>query len=117
VKRLLALLFIFLASPGFAAVCTITEHKNLYILPNGLVTPLPDDPYRRQSVTYTTTAATANAFGNATKYIGISCNALAHYKMAVSPTAINTDTIIPNGVQIYIPVTRGDKIAFYDGTS
>ncbi len=116
-KRLFILILVLLAAPSWGAICTITEHKDLYVLPSGHRTPMPDDPYRRQSVTYTTSTASAIAFGTATKYIGVSCNALAHYSMATSPTATASDTIIPASVLVFFPVTAGEKIAFYDGSS
>ena len=116
-KFLLVVILLIVSAPSWSAVCTITEHRDLYRLPSGLITPMPDAPYRRQAVTYTTSTQAANAFSNATNYVGITCNALAHYKMSSSPTAIATDTIIPANATVYFPITRGDKIAFYDGSS
>ena len=116
-RKLLAIVLLFAASPGFAAICSVSEHRSLYMLPNGMVTPMPDKPNRTHSVTYTTSTATSTAFATQTTYIGVSCTATAYYAMATSPTAVATNLIIPADTLVYFPVTAGDKIAFYDGTS
>lgn len=117
-KRLVLMVALLLtAAPGFAAICTVTEHIGLFILPNGTVTPMPDIPIRTYAVTYTSSTASSNAWHNQTTYIGITCTALAHYLMGADPTADAGDTIIPAGEHLYIPVVAGQKIAFYDGTT
>lgn len=69
-----------------------------------------------QSVTYTTTAASA-AFGEQTKLIRVIADADAHLSFGAAPTATVANMRITADTSEYFGVKPGQKVAAYDGTS
>ena len=82
--------------------------------------PIPKYPaVARQSVTYTTSVATTNAFNGKTRFIAFIADAKAHFAIAAAPTAAATSEWIPADTWHEVGVEPGSalKIAFYDGSS
>lgn len=119
--RLLAIfLLLLMAGPSFAATCVVTEHSLLPRDRNGQIAQIPTfPPVTIQTVTYTTSTATGNAFGDSTRYIGIICDAKAHFEVAAegAAAAVVTDPWLPADTWLFINVPGGAEIAFYDGSS
>lgn len=72
----------------------------------------------RQSVTYTTSTATASAFNGRTTYIGFITTGKAHFALAASPTATTSFEWVPADTWHFISVEPGSglKIAFIEGS-
>lgn len=117
-KQLIVLLTLLLSMPANAVVCYVTQHKNLFQLPNGLYTGMPDSPVDEWSIDFTTDEDGPRVFRNATVYVGITCTATAYIAMGASnPTATAASRMIPANITVYFPVTPGYEISFYDGSS
>lgn len=68
----------------------------------------------------TTSAAVSNAFQATTKIVRIVVTGgNAHFRFASSPTAVATDALAIDGVEVWRAVPEGEsyKVAFYDGSS
>ena len=117
-KRIIPVaLLLFLDFPAFGATCKISEYTNLVVDTSGRTVPVAKEPAPvEQTVTYTTTTASA-AFGAATKFIRVICDAKAHFKVASAPTATANSPYLAADSKEYFGVDAADKIAFYDGSS
>ena len=70
---------------------------------------------RTQTVTYTTTAATAAAFSDACSHVAISASAAAHIKFGSAPEATTSDMRLEAGVVYMFCVSGpGLKVAAID---
>lgn len=119
-KLLLTLALLAFHQAASAVVCVVTEHRDLPRDANGQVMQVPNfPPVATQSVDFTASEATANAFSGGTYYIGIICDAKAHFEVDVeaSATATATHPWVPADTWFFIEVPPGYEIAFYDGTT
>lgn len=73
-------------------------------------------PHVEQSVTFTTSAASA-AFHERTKVIRVIADAKAHLSFGASPTATASNRYIAADSAEYFQIIPGQKVAAYDGTS
>ncbi len=96
----------------------ISEYSNLVPDESGRVVAVPAEPAITQVVTYTTTNPSA-ALNAATRFVRIVCDAKAHFKVALVPTADANDPYVAADSPEYFGVPKNSdyKVAFYDGSS
>lgn len=99
------------------ATAKISEYKEMPIDVSGDTVRVASEPsIATQSVTFTTSTASA-AFKEQTKFIRVICDAKAHFDVGASPSANADSPYFPVDIPEYFGVRKGQKIAFYDGTS
>lgn len=92
----------------------ITEFRQLGEDVQGRSVPVAKWPAnRKQTLTYTTTAASA-AFKSGTKFIRIVSATACHYNVGDAPLAAVTDALLPANTVEIIGVQPSDKIAAVD---
>ena len=100
------------------ATATVAEFKDMGDAKDGKPQIAQFPPLVTQTaVTYTSSAQSA-AFGSDTMYVLLTTNtAGANYKVGTNPTATANDPWLGPNSFIFIGVTAGDKVAFYDGST
>lgn len=102
-------------APAWAAKCVVTEHRALPRDATGQVMQVPAfPPVRTQAVNFTSSSQ-SDPFSDATYYIGIVCNATAHFVVGSNPTATADSPWITTDTWLFLEVPPGARIAFYDG--
>jgi hypothetical protein len=117
-KVLLALGLSAFALPAFAVnTCYVTEYARVVEDDAGKTVPVASTIQTTQSVVYTTSTAVTNAFSQSTTFVRIICTATAYFAFGASPTATAASPYLPANTVEYFGVTKGQKVAFYDGSS
>ena len=68
------------------------------------------------AVATTSTAVASSAFGGQTYQIRIAATGACFYKVDASPTAANTDALLPANWVEYVKVTPGQKVSVFSAT-
>ena len=68
------------------------------------------------AVATTSTAVSSSAFSSQTYQIRVAATAAYFYKIDASPTAANTDALLPANWVEYVKVTPGQKISCFSPT-
>lgn len=116
----IALFALLVCSTAHAGNCYVMEFQRMILDSNGSPVPVANlDPGNAptQKIAYTT-ASLSGAFGSATRFVRVICDAKAFFKITnASVPATANDAYIPPDSAEYFGVTPGWRLSFYDGTS
>lgn len=119
-KKLTALLLLFVSIPAFSAECAIDELKTIRGDINGRDIPVGNYaepagvPITTQAVATITATEQSAAFGAAVQIIRVICDAKMFFVIGQNPAATTSSSWVAANAREYFGVEAGLKIAFCD---
>ena len=98
------------------ALVWIAYSDQLPVQPGGMLAPVADLTGNIDKFTFSTSVA-STAIPTGMNYATLNADAVCHIAAAASPTATVASFRIPANTVVTFPVTAGQKIAVYDGSS
>lgn len=114
-KKLFALLILFLSSPAFAADCFVSYYGYIGRSSDGRDVQVPREPaISTEKVTFTTTSTQSGPFPSGTQFVAVVCNAgVTHLAVGSNPTATTNHPYIAADLWFFFSVSQGGlRIAF-----
>lgn len=118
-RRVVLFLVVFmLVGPAMAATCVVSQFGTITRASNGADVQVTGAPTADDEPVDYDAATQSDVFNSNTRYIGIVCDAKAHFTIAEDPTADEDNFWVAPDQPLFLGVwAPGLRISFYDGTT
>lgn len=119
-KIVLSVLFLMFAPAAFAVDCVVSQYAEIVTDSKGREPQVAKEPgvVPPIVVTFTSESTPSARFSNRTTFVGIICNAKAHFEFGTTPVAaVDENPWIPADVMIFFGLSSsGLSVAFIEGS-
>lgn len=119
-KKLLIALLLCVSSPAFAATCVISQYGEIVTDNAGREPQVAKEPGVADPlvVTFTDSSVASAILSNRATFVGIVCDAKAHYEFGTAPVAVAAENawLTADIMQFFGLSSTGLKIAFIEGS-